>query len=204
MPLIQMLPGLKAKRLGEIELGRLVLLGNAADGSANAGIAIRADALSRAGDITEGVVRLGGGPLRFERHALDETLVAIEVEYVLEPDLTGAAVGPAAAGDLIVSPTGGAELVVTGPWQGFGILDIRSAVARPFAQERAAGLQLRLAWQLVHREERRRIIFARAAREPRFAPVPRYASEPDGDELPRYTRDRQNRGVPRYTGDEED
>jgi hypothetical protein len=195
-PLIEMLPGLKPKRLGEIELGRLVLT--------STGIAIRADALSRAGDITEGVVRLGGGPLRFERHGLDETLVAIEIEYVLEPDLTGAAVGPAEAGDLIVPPTGGAGLVVTGPWQGFGILDLPSAVARPFAQQRAAGLQLTLAWQLVHREERRRIIFARDAREPRRDPLPRYASERNGDEVPRYTRDRQNRGVPRYAGEEED
>ena len=97
-------PWVKAKRLGEIELGRLVLLGNSADGSATAGIAIRADALSRAGDITEGVVRLGGGALRFERYALDESLVAIDVEYVLEPDLASATVRPARSGDLACPP----------------------------------------------------------------------------------------------------
>lgn len=204
MPLIEMIPGLKARRLSEIELGRLVLLGNSPDALATAGIAMRADALSRAGDITEGVVRLGGGPLRFERHGLDETLIAIEVEYVLEPDLTSAAVRPAEAGDLIVSPAGGAGVVITGPWQGFSVLDIASAVARPFAQEGAAGLQVTLAWELVQREERRRIIFARDAREPRRDPVPRYASERSDDEVPRYSRDRQNRGVARYAGDEDD
>lgn len=204
IPLIEMIPALKPRRLGEIELGRLVLLGDSADGTATAGIAIRADALSRAGDITEGVVRLGGEALRFERHGLDDTLVAIEVGYVLEPDLAMAAVRAAQAGDLIVSPTGGAGLVITGPWQGFGILDIASAVARPFTQGKADALQVTLAWKLVHREERSRILFARDPGEPRRDPVPRYASERSGDEVPRYSRDRQNRGVPRYAGDEDD
>jgi hypothetical protein len=149
-------------------------------------------------------VRLGGASPRFERHGLDETLIAIEVEYVLEPDLTSAAARPAEAGDLIVSPAGGAGVVITGPWQGFGVLDIASAVARPFAQEKAAGLQVTLAWELLHREGRRRVIFARDAREPRRDPLPHYASERSDDEVPRYSRDRQNRGVPRYAGDEDD
>jgi hypothetical protein len=205
VPLIHLLPGLKAKRLGEIELGRLVLLGNSADGTAAAGIAIRADALSRAGDITEGVVRLGGGALRFERYALDESLVAIDVEYVLEPDLASATVRPARSGDLLVPPAAGAVgVVITGPWQGFGLLDVASAVARPFAQDGPERVQLTLAWQLVESQQRRKILFTRPASEPwRDLQSRDVGARPD-DEVPRYSRDRQNRGVPRYAGDEED
>ncbi len=205
MPLIEMLPGLRAKRLGEIELGCRVLLGNSADGTPIAGIAIRADALSRAGDITEGVVRLGGGAPRFERHALDDTLVAIEVEYLLEPDLASATARPAQAGDLLVSPASGAVgVVITGPWQGFGLMDVASAVARPFAQAKPDGVQLMLAWRLVEREARSKILFVRQASESRCDPLPRDVSERPDDEVARYARDRQNRGVPRYAGDEDD
>jgi hypothetical protein len=200
-----MLPGLRPRRLGEIELGRLVLLGNGADGTPSAGIAIRADALSRAGDITEGVVRLGGGALRFERRALDESLVAIEVEYVLEPDLTSATVRPAQTGDLVVSPAGGVVgVVITGPWEGFGLMDIASAVARPFAQGRPEGVQLTLSWRLVEREERHKILFTRPANESWRDLQPREASARPDDEVLRYSRERQNPGVPRYAGDEDD
>ncbi len=206
-PLIEMLPGLRAKRLGEIELGRLVLLGNSADGTAIAGIAIRADALSRAGDITEGVVRLGGGAPRFERHALDDTLVAIEVEYLLEPDLASASASarPARTGDLVVSPASGAVgVVITGPWQGFGLMDVASAVARPFAQAKPDGVQVMLAWRLVELEARSKILFVHQASAPRREPLPRDVSERPDDEVPHYARDRQNRGVPGYTADEDD
>jgi hypothetical protein len=204
-PLIEMLPGLRAKRLGEIELGRLVLLGNSADGTAIAGIAIRADALSRAGDITEGVVRLGGGAPRFERHALDDTLVAIEVEYLLEPDLASASARPARTGDLVVSPASGAVgVVITGPWQGFGLMDVASAVARPFAQAKPDGVQVMLAWRLVELEARSKILFVHQASAPRREPLPRDVSERPDDEVPHYARDRQNRGVPGYTADEDD
>jgi hypothetical protein len=205
MPLIQMLPGLKAKRLGEIELGRLVLPGNAADGTATAGIAIRADALSRAGDITEGVVRLGGGAPRFERHALNDTLVAIEVEYLLEPDLASATMRPVQTGDLVVSPAGaGVGVVITGPWQGFGLLDLASAVVRPLAHAKPDGVRVMLAWRLVERDARSKILFARPVSEPWRDLQPADVSERPDDELPRYARDRQNRVVPRYAGDEED
>jgi hypothetical protein len=205
VPLIQMLPGLKAKRLGEIELGRLVLLGNSADGTATAGIAMRADALSRAGDITEGVVRLGGDAPRFERHALDDTLVAIEVEYLLEPDFASATARPAHSGDLVVSLASGAVgIVIAGPWQGFGVLAVETALARPFAPARPGTGQVMAAWRLVEREARSRLLFTRQAREPRRDPLPHDGGGYPDDEVPRYSRDRQNRGVPSYAGDEDD
>jgi len=172
-----MIPGFRSRRLSEIELGRLVLLGNSRDGAA---IGIRADALSRAGDLTEGVVRLGAGQIRFERYGLDQTLMAVEVDYVLEPDLASAAVRAIEAGDLIVSPANGAVgVLVAGPWQGLGLLDIASAVARPFTDAGTRGLPVSLAWQLVHSEERRRILFTRHPGE--------RPSEHPRDELPRYT-----------------
>lgn len=205
VPLIQMLPGLKAKRLGEIELGRLVLLGNSADGSATAGIAVRADALSRAGDITEGVVRLGGQAPRFERHALDDTLIAVEVEYLLEPDLASATARPAHGGDLVISPASGAVgVVIAGPWQGFGLMAVETAVARPFTQAKPGGAQVLPAWRLVEREARSRILFTREVREPPRDLLPRDAGAYPDDEVPRYSRDRHSRGVLRHAGDEDD
>lgn len=177
--LIEMSPGFRSRRLSEIELGRLVLLGNARDGTAGAAIGIRADALSRTGDVTEGVVRLGARHIRFERHDLDQTVMAVEVEYLLEPYLAGAAVRPVAAGDLIVSPTNGAVgVLVAGPWQGLGLLEVASALARPFTDTGTRGPPVCLAWQLVDREERRRILFTRGSSE--------HPSEPAGDAPTRY------------------
>lgn len=177
--LIEMIPGFKTRRLSEIELGRLVLLGNPRDATASAGIGMRADSLSRGGDITEGVIRLGSGRLRFERHELDQSVVAIDIEYLLEPDLASAAVRSPAAGDLIVAPAGGAMgVLVAGPWHGLGLLDIASAVTRPFADPGRHALPVCLAWQLVHCEERRRILFTHDPRRERHAEDrPRYASE---------------------------
>lgn len=187
--LIEMIPGFKTRRLSEIELGRLVLLGDSRD--ATAGIGIRADALSRGGDITEGVVRLSGGRVRFEPHELDQNVIAVDIDYLLEPDLASAAARSPEAGDLVVSPAGGAVgVLVAGPWQGFGLLDIASAVARPFAIEPARHVSL--TWQLVHREERRRILFIR------------YASEGRSDDLPRYPRERPGDRGPRYAVDQDD
>ena len=177
--LIEISPGFKTRRLSEVELGRLVLLGNARDTTGSAGIGIRADSLSRGGDITEGVIRLGCGRVRFERHQLDQSVVAIDIEYLLEPDLASAAVRSPAAGDLIVAPAGGAMgVLVAGPWHGLGLLDIVSAVTRPFADPGRHALPVCLAWQLVHREERRRILFTHDRRRERHAEdLPRYASE---------------------------
>ncbi len=176
--LIEISPGFKTRRLSEVELGRLVLLGNARDTTGSAGIGIRADSLSRGGDITEGVIRLGSGRVRFERHELDQSVVAIDIEYLLEPDLASAAVRSPAAGDLIVAPAGGAMgVLVAGPWHGLGLLDIVSAVTRPFADPDRRALPVCLGWQLVHREERRRILFTHDRRRERHAEdLPRYAS----------------------------
>ncbi|HEY8053629.1 MAG TPA: hypothetical protein VIE42_12600 [Steroidobacteraceae bacterium] len=180
--LIDMAPGFNLRRLGEIELGRLVLLGNSRDGRTAAGLGIRADALSRAGDLTEGIVRLGPAGVRFERHELDQNVMAVSVDFVLEPDLASAAVRRIEAGDLIISPANGAVgVLVTGPWQGLGLLDIGSAVTRPFADSSARSPPLSLAWQLVHREERRRILFTHSPDERpgeyRGAAPPRYTGE---------------------------
>jgi hypothetical protein len=189
--LIEMIPGFKARRLSEVELGRLVLLGDSRDGIATAGIGIRADALSRSGDITEGVVRLSGGRVRFEPHELDQNVIAVDIDYVLEPDIASAAVRSPAAGDLIVSPAGAAAgVLVAGPWPGFGLLDIASAVARPLALEPARHVSL--AWQLVERAQRGRILFIR------------YAGDGGSDDLPRYPRERPGDGVARYAIDQDD
>ncbi len=174
--LIEMIPGFKTRRLSEIELGRLVLLGNSRDATASAGIGIRADALSRGGDITEGVIRLGSGRVRFERHELDQSLVEIDIEYLLEPDLASAAVRSPEAGDLIVAPAGGTMgVLVAGPWHGLGLLDLVAAVTRPFADPGSRAVPVCLAWQLVHREERRRILFTHD-----------HTHERDAEDLPRY------------------
>jgi hypothetical protein len=176
-PLIHMSPGFKTRRLSEIELGRLVLLGDSRDAAAGAGIGMRADSLSRGGDITEGIIRLGSGRVRFERHELDQNVVAIDIEYLLEADLASAAVRSPEAGDLIVAPAGGAMgVLVAGPWHGLGLLDIVSAVTRPFADPGRHAVPVCLAWQLVHREERRRILFTHR-RERHAEDLPRYASE---------------------------
>jgi hypothetical protein len=182
--LIEMIPGFKTRRLSEIELGRLVLLGNSRDATASAGIGMRADSLSRGGDITEGVIRLGSGRVRFERHELDQSVVAIDIEYLLEADLASAAVRAPAAGDLMVAPAGGAlGVLVAGPWHGLGLLDIASAVTRPLPDPDRHGLPVCLGWQLVQREERRRILFTHEpARERDAEDRPRYASERAVDE----------------------
>ena len=88
VPLIAMSPGFRAVQLAEVELGRLVLLRPAADIAAAAGIGLRADALSAQGDLTVGVLRLR--PTRFERCALDDAVIAIDIDYLLEADLASA------------------------------------------------------------------------------------------------------------------
>lgn len=176
-PLIEMVPQLRVRRLGELELGRLLLLGDAADGFATAGLALRADALSRGGDITEGVVRLGGGAVRFERHTLDANVVAVEIDYVLEPDLASGALRAPAPGDLVASSGGGAPgVLVSGPWQGPGLLDVASAVARAYPQGRDGARTLTLGWQLVQAAQRARVLFRHLPSE---SPAPeRYADAP--------------------------
>jgi hypothetical protein len=65
--LIPTSPVFKTQRLGEVELGRLVLLRDSANAGGGAGIGLRVEALSARGELSEGVLRLSGGPTRFER-----------------------------------------------------------------------------------------------------------------------------------------
>ena len=81
-------------------------------------------------------------------------------------------------------------MLVAGPWPGFGLLDIASAVARPLALEPARHVSL--AWQLVERAQRGRILFIR------------YAGDGRSDDLPRYPRERPGDGVARYAIDQDD
>src|SRR5579863_1658765 len=101
VPLIAMSPGFRSAQLAEIELGRLVLLRAAADIAAAPGIGLRADALSAQGDLSVGVLRLR--PTRFERCALDEAVIAIDLDYLLEPDLASAVARAPRSGDLLVA-----------------------------------------------------------------------------------------------------
>src|SRR5450631_994724 len=88
-PLIETSPRFRSRRLAEIELGQLILLGDAPDAPGSPALGIRGDALSRRGEIIEGLFRLAGGSVVFERHALDESLAALEIEYDLQADLAG-------------------------------------------------------------------------------------------------------------------
>jgi hypothetical protein len=158
--LIASSPALRSRRLAEVELGGLLLLGEPRDGRGGAGLAIRADALSRAGDVTEGAVRLAGGAPRFESYALDASVIALEVGYLLEPDLQSAAVHPPEPGDLLAA-AGGATvsgIVIAGAWrEPYSLLDLATAMVRPLSP--GAAVRLSLSWQLVEARERSRILF---------------------------------------------
>ena len=65
------------------------------------GLGLRCDALSARGDLTEGAVRLAG-PVRFERLALDESVIAVEADYLLEPLLASAVARTPIPGDLVL------------------------------------------------------------------------------------------------------
>ncbi len=165
--LIPTSPLFKTQRLGEIELGRLVLLREANDAAGGAGLGLRVEALSARGDLSEGVLRLGAGPPRFERRALEDTLIALDIDYVLEADLASAAVRALISGDLVVAPNRPAAGVYIGSlWQGAGgLLDIASAIIRPFTAP-ASPAHLVLAWKLVEREHRTRTLFEHVQIEP--------------------------------------
>ena len=176
--LIQSSPAFRTARLAEIELGSLVVLRE------GAGLALRADALSARGDLTVGVLRLGPGAVRFERCALDTVLVAFDIGYLVEADLTSLAARSPDSGDLIVTanrPPAG--LYVTGLFDGTaGLLDLATAVIRPFVSARSA-LQLALNWKLVEREQRTRVLFAHEGEslEPARRELPRRAYGEDSD-----------------------
>jgi hypothetical protein len=175
IPLIDTSPGFRARRLGEVELGRLVLLRDAAAGH---GIGLRADALSARGDLAEGVLRLSGRAARFERHGLEETVMALEIAFVLEADPVNAAARSPRSGDLIVASGRTATgLFVAHLWDSAdGLLDTASAVIRPYG---AQGATTVLPWRLVERDNRTRVLFSHGSPS---APEPdeneRYLEEP--------------------------
>jgi hypothetical protein len=182
VPLVSMSPGLRTAQLAEIELGRLVLLRPAADIAAAPGIGVRADALSAQGDLSVGVLRLR--PTRFERCALDDAMLAIDLDYLLEPDLASAVARVPASGDLVVAARrpAAAGIYVAQLWgSAGGLLDLASAVIRPFGAAPKASAQVVLGWRLVEREQRTRTLFERTAAEPYLHELPRRVHGEDCD-----------------------
>jgi len=180
IPLIATSPRFRSRRLAEIELGQLILLGEDEQAPGSAGLGIRGDALSRRGEILEGLFRLGAGGVVFERHALDENLAALEIEYDLQADLAGAVSQAAQPGDLVVRlPAAHTALVVEGPWDGRpGLLDLASAIARAQSADAPRMRSVALSWRLVDRADRSRVLFQRATAErPPPAPVKRPRGE---------------------------
>jgi hypothetical protein len=172
-PLIETSPRFKSRRLAEIELGQLILLGDAADAPGTAALGIRGDVLSRRGEIIEGLFRLNGHSVVFERHGLEESLAALEIEYELQADLAGSMSQLRQPGDLLVRlPGAHTSLVVGGPWDGRpGLLDLASAVARAFTADPPQTRSVALSWRLVDRQDRSRVLFQRTAPE-RAEPAP--------------------------------
>ncbi len=164
-PLIETSPRFRNRRLAEIELGQLVLLDDDADARAGASLGIRGDALSRRGEIIEGIFRLSGHSVLFEQHPLEESLTALEIEYDLQADLAGPVSRARQSGDLLVRlPGAHTSLVVAGPWEGRpGLLDLASAIARPFTEDPPRTRSLALSWRLVDRQDRGRVLFQRRA-----------------------------------------
>jgi hypothetical protein len=177
-PLIELSPRLTARRLSEVELGQLLLL---ADDAAGAGIGVRGDVLSARGDVIEGLFRLHGELVRFERRELGERVVAIELAYVLESELGSAGHRSPAPGDLLLSGASGtAGVLVAGPWpHGEGLLDLGSAVARPYEPGAQTPALVVPDWRLIEREPRGRVLFRRVAGEP--VPGQRWR-EPSGED----------------------
>jgi hypothetical protein len=177
-----MSPKLRTKRLSEVELGRLVLLGDSADES-GPGIGIRGDVLSERAEIIEGVFRLYTDSVSFQRQELNKKVVAIEIDFLLEADLSSAVVRTVEVGDLVISSISAAGGVfVTGPWQGAGgLLDLASAVARPLGKEIRSGSNLVLTWQLVDRHERSKVLYRRYSRERPPERRPRHTFTEDSD-----------------------
>ncbi len=180
-PLIHTSPRFRSRRLAEIELGQLILLGDGVDGPAGALLGIRADALSRRGEVIEGVFRLGAHSVVFERHALDENLTALEIEYELQADLAGATSQLRQPGDLLVRVPGAhTSLVVAGPWDGkHGLLDLASAIARVMTEDLPHTRSIALSWRLVDRQDRSRVLFQRSAPE---RPEPTPFKRPRGED----------------------
>lgn len=166
-PLIELHPRCRPLRLAEVELGRLVLL----DAPRGAGLlAIRADALSAQGELAEGVLRLDAAQPRFERRRLDDPLLALEIEYLIEPDLASARVRAPCSGDLVLSRAAyAAGLWLPAPFGG-ALLDLATALLRPCSADTAQLPRLALHWHLIERAAHRRILFSHGAAAPEAAP----------------------------------
>jgi hypothetical protein len=182
-PLIETSPRFRNRRLAEIELGQLILLGDAGEEPGGAGLGIRADALSRRGEIMEGLFRLGGHSVIFERHGLEANLTALEIEYDLQADLAGPMSPSRQPGDLLVRLPGGlTSLVVAGPWDGKpGLLDLASAIARPYTEDPPHTRSVALSWRLVDRHDRSRVLFRRAPPDRSMEPLPKRPRGEDCD-----------------------
>lgn len=183
VPLIPLSPHLRARRLGEVELGRLLLLRDSPDPQGGPGIGVRADALSARGDLTEGLVRISGGPTRFERRTLEDAVIAMEIDYLVEADLPGVQLRLPQSGDLVVAANRpGAAMFIANLWPGAaGLLDLASAVIRPFGPTGRTSTQVALSWRLVEREQRTRVLFARPVPEPLMESLPRRAFAEESD-----------------------
>jgi hypothetical protein len=181
-PLIETSPRFRNRRLAEVELGQLVLL--AESGAADsASLGIRGDALSRRGEILEGVFRLTGPSVVFERHPLEERLAALEIEYDLQADLAGPMSRARQPGDLLVRlPGARTALVVAGPWEGRpGLLDLASAVARAYTEDPPHTRSIALSWRIVDRQDRSRIIFQRTLPDHSLEPPVRRVRAEESD-----------------------
>jgi hypothetical protein len=178
VPLIASSPEFRTARLAQIELGSLVLLRDAA------GIGVRADVLSARGELTAGVLRLSPGMVRFEHCALDAVLVAMDISYLVEADLTSIAARAPESGDLIIAPNRSpAGLCVTGPFGDTpGLLDLASAIIRPYVAARGAP-QVACSWRLVERDQRTRVLLSHEAEdtEPARPAATRRAYREDSD-----------------------
>jgi hypothetical protein len=180
VPLVPMSPAFHAAQLAELELGRLMLLRPGGDGATRPSLGMRVDALSAQGDLLTGVVRLQ--PMRFERCALDESVAALELDYVLEADLTSLVARTPAPGDLLVAARRPAAAVfLASVWgSAAGLLDVNSATIRPFGAAPRVP-QVALGWRLVERVQRSRILFEHLTAEPYLQELPRRVQGEDCD-----------------------
>jgi hypothetical protein len=177
VPLIASSPEFRTARLAQVELGGLILLRDVA------AIGVRADALSARGDLTEGVLRLGPGMVRFVRCALDSVLVALQISYLVEADLTSLTARVPEPGDLVIAPNRSpAGLCVTGAFGDTpGVLDLGSAIIRPYVTTRGPP-QVACRWKLVEREQRTRVLLAHEGEDDSRTAVPAPARRSYGED----------------------
>jgi hypothetical protein len=106
--------------------------------------------------------------------------VTIESAFVLEAELASATRRTADIGDLLLSGASGtAGVLVEGPWpRGVGLLDLASAVARPYGESNDAHFIV-TDWRLVEREQRSRLLYRRL---PGGSVRPKRWHEPPGED----------------------